>query len=89
MALTVLVSAVILLKDYIKSKPVRLILSVGLSGLAAVIVIGRLISGVHWITDIIASVLFSVTLLAFFSYAVTAVREGKTEVPDYPALPEN
>ena len=42
--------------------------------LAAITVIGRLISGVHWFTDIIAAVLISLTLLAAFKAVLKELR---------------
>ena len=66
LACTVFGSA-ILLADRLKDRKVRMIVIAVLFFLIAVMVIGRLLSGVHWLTDIIAAVLFSAALLAVFS----------------------
>ena len=39
-------------------------------------VIGRLLSGVHWLTDIIGGVLLSVGLVMFYAFAIK--RQGKS-----------
>ena len=43
----------------------------------AFMVVGRLISGVHWVTDIIGSVLLSAGLYAFYRFAVVCADEKK------------
>ena len=41
----------------------------------AVILIGRLLSGVHWLSDIIAGILLSVALVCFFIFASLLLKE--------------
>lgn len=62
-------SALMLLKDYIHSVSVQKLLKVLLFLLLVVTVIGRLISGVHWLTDILGGVLYSIVLLSAFGSA--------------------
>ena len=60
----ILGSGLTLLKKYTKkNRTVRLILTVAFAVMLALIVAGRLISGVHWFTDIIGGLLLSVALL--------------------------
>ena len=42
---------------------------------ALIVVVGRLISGVHWTTDILGGVLISATLLSFFKFALACLPE--------------
>ena len=74
LALTVFLSAALVLGKYIKNKGLCTILRVILVLLAIFTVVGRLMSGVHWASDIIASVLFSATLLSFF---LTVIKKDK------------
>ncbi len=75
----ILGSAVLVLPKYVKSATLRRIL-LGLSALLiAVTVIGRLISGVHWLTDILGGLLISGLLLAVFSAALNQFAEDKEE----------
>ena len=59
------ISAIIMNKDYIKKEFVKP-LNVFLIILTVIVVIGRLISGVHWFTDIIGGCLISAAVLMCF-----------------------
>ena len=67
LAMVVFCSAPWVLKKYLKDKKIRTLVTVGCYVLAVLTVVGRILSGVHWITDIIASILISSTLLYGFS----------------------
>ena len=45
---------------------------------SAFMVVGRLVSGVHWATDIVGSVLLSFGLYALYRFAVERIDRGKT-----------
>ena len=59
--------AVMLLGRYIRGKALCRALQILCAVIIGVTVIGRLISGVHWFTDIIGGILISAALLALFS----------------------
>ncbi len=59
-------SAVMLIGRYIKSKPLCIVLKTIYLLIIAVTIIGRLISGVHWFTDILGGIMLSVALLSLF-----------------------
>lgn len=59
-------SAVILSEYYINNENLRKTVQVVLCILIMVMTFGRLLSGVHWLTDIIGGVLISLTLLSCF-----------------------
>ena len=60
----ILGSGLTLLKKYAKkSKTLQLVLTVVFAVMLALIVAGRLLSGVHWFTDILGGILLSVALL--------------------------
>ncbi len=65
LTITVMGSAMLVMKKYFNS-PVREILQGVAAAILAVTVIGRLLSGVHWTTDILGGVLISMTLLTAF-----------------------
>jgi undecaprenyl-diphosphatase len=60
-------STAMVLKRYVKRDALRMGVQAGCVIVAAVTVAGRLLSGVHWVTDIIGGVLLSCALLALFS----------------------
>ena len=60
-------SAVVMSGIYIEEKNKQLSTKIVLDILIFVTVFGRLISGVHWLTDIVGGVLISVTLVSLFS----------------------
>ncbi len=77
----VLGSAMKLMGKYIKAKGLRVVLRLLCALVIAVTIVGRLISGVHWFTDIVGGLLISAALLALFSAAADAAagRRGKHE----------
>lgn len=60
-------SAMMLLGRYIREKALCRALQILCAVIIGVTVIGRLISGVHWFTDIVGGILISEALLALFS----------------------
>ena len=68
-------SAMMLIKKYIKRKPMRTALMSIFAAVIGVTVIGRLISGVHWFTDIIGGILISASLLALYSGAIMMIHK--------------
>lgn len=72
----VLTSAVILASKYIKCHGIRLPLQIIGCLAVLVTVVGRLLSGVHWLTDIIGGVLISAALVTAFT-ALTELFKSK------------
>lgn len=68
-------SALMVLDKYIQNDNLRKTLLVILTAIIIVTVIGRSISEVHWLTDIIGGVLISASLLTFFYLIVRLSRE--------------
>ena len=64
-------SAVMLINNYIKNKALNRTLRVICFVIIGITVIGRMIAGVHWFTDILGGILISVTLLSLFSLLVS------------------
>ncbi|MCR5671336.1 MAG: phosphatase PAP2 family protein [Butyrivibrio sp.] len=62
-------SAMMILGKYVKNETVRKVLLVVCNVVMLVTVVGRLISGVHWFTDVLGGVLISVCLLSLFATA--------------------
>ena len=76
LALCVLPTAMMQLKSRICHIAVRRAVLVTLGALTAFMVVGRLLSGVHWLTDIIGGVLLSVGLVMLYAFATK--RQGKS-----------
>ena len=70
-------SAMMVMKKYIKKKALQKILTALCCAIIAVTIIGRLISGVHWFTDIIGGILISVSLLTAFSLIINRGEDKK------------
>lgn len=67
---TVIGSAVMLARRYISPGQVRKIVQYVFMFIIAGTVIGRLLCGVHWFTDILGGVLISIMLLALYSWTL-------------------
>ena len=65
----VMPTAMIQLGERIKHKRLRAVVLIAIAAFIAFMVIGRLLSGVHWLTDIIGGVLVSVGLVSLYTAA--------------------
>ena len=63
---TILSSTIFNLKYLIKNKSIRTILTALLVVLISITVVGRLLAGVHWLTDVIGGLLLSAILISWF-----------------------
>lgn len=70
-------SAMMILHQYIKSEGLQKILQVVCGLILVVTVVGRLVSGVHWFTDIVGGVLISITLLSIFAGVVKCLDQER------------
>lgn len=77
LVLCVIPTAMMQLAWRMKSAPARAVVLILLGAFTVFMVVGRLISGVHWLTDIIGGVLVSAGLVAL--YAGFAAPTGKHE----------
>ena len=67
LVMCVMPTALMQLSSRIKNKILRSILTYLIIGFTAFMVIGRLVSGVHWITDIIGGALFSAGIVSLYN----------------------
>ena len=74
LVMCVMPTTVMQLRRRIKNKGVRDGLSVAIAGFVAFMVVGRLVSGVHWFTDIIGGALLSAGLVSLYA-ALSEVRK--------------
>ncbi len=78
LSLCVISSALILIKDYIKSVKLQIAGYIvgGIIMLATVIT--RFLSGAHWFTDIIGGIILSCALISLFYTAITYIKEKQS-----------
>ena len=76
LAVVVLGGAALIVRQYIKNRNLATALQVIAIALCVVLVVGRLLSGVHWLADIIGGVFISVALLLLFSGIRDLLGEG-------------
>lgn len=66
LAITVGVTLMMILPKYIKNQTLYRVIKVGLILLIFVTMFGRLASGMHWLTDIVAAILYSAVLISLY-----------------------
>ena len=70
LAVCVLGSAIVVVHRKLNSRPWRIAAEAAFAALAVVIVVGRLLSGAHWLTDIIGGLLLSAALVSGYIAAL-------------------
>ncbi len=70
-------SSMMISSDYIKNKKINIAVDLLTGVVMVVLVIGRVISGVHWITDIIGGILISAALLSLFYDSIKKAKPKK------------
>ena len=75
MAVCLCVSSIIISKNFVKNELIDKILNI-LTGIVMVIIeFGRILSGVHWITDIIGGIIIATCLIAFLNAALLSLEK--------------
>lgn len=82
LAIVFLISFLFEIKYLINNKKIRIAIIVSSLLTMAFMVIGRLVSGVHWFTDIFASILISVALIEFYLFLSLFLKEKLTKRDD-------
>ena len=68
LAIVVFFSAPLVLGEYIKDKKMMLALKIVMYSLIVITVVGRVLSGVHWITDIFGGALYATSILTLLYF---------------------
>lgn len=69
-ALCVMPTAMMQLNSHLPGSPLRRCVNGALAGLSAFMVVGRLLSGVHWLADLLGGALLSAGLVALYAALV-------------------
>ena len=77
LACVILVGAAIFCVRYLANKKLARILAIAFAATAGVTVLGRILAGVHWFTDIIGGLLISAALIAAYAAALDFVDSKK------------
>ncbi len=80
LALTITISAAMILKGVLKNRRLAELLGWVCVGLGVLTVLCRLLSGVHWLTDVIGGMLLSAALLVWFAFALEMLKERHRRV---------
>lgn len=75
LSITFMLSAIPIFDKFIKNKKLLFIIKIVLIVYMLFLVIGRLFSGVHWLTDIMGSILISTGLLFIYNYLLLMLKK--------------
>lgn len=74
LALTICLSSLLISKYYIKNKTIIQAFNIGTIILMLLLVIGRILSGVHWISDILGGIIISLALVSIYYAAIQGIK---------------
>jgi undecaprenyl-diphosphatase len=72
LSLCVLITGIIELNNRLKKRAIKLLVSVAFSSLATFMVVGRILSGVHWASDIIGGIFLSLGLIMMYYFILNS-----------------
>lgn len=75
LAITICLSSLMIQNDYIKDELIQSILKIGTIALLIILVLGRLLSGVHWFSDIIGGIIISLFLVSIYKALIKEEKE--------------
>lgn len=79
LVMCVMPTAIMQLRNRIKNEKMKKVLSCTLTAFTAFMVIGRLVSGVHWLTDIIGGALLSMGLVMLYDSVCSCLEQKKSD----------
>jgi len=79
LVLCVMSTAIMQFNSRIKNKRLKNCLSIAIFTFITFMVLGRLISGVHWLTDIIGGILLSVGLITAYDFVANIKSNGRSK----------
>ena len=77
MVIVIMGSTITVLGKYFQSKQVQNVLTVVCCVVIGIMVAGRLMSGVHWFTDVLGGILFGAALLSYYAAARSLLLEDQ------------
>ena len=80
LAICICLSSLLISKYYIKDKKLLNILNKCTWALMIILVIGRTLSGVHWLTDIIGGILISLCLVSLYYTMILPNKDTEKEI---------
>ena len=74
---TIFALAALNLKNYIKSKPLRITLYIIMAILTILVPVGRVLANKHWISDVVAGLVFAVIFAAIYYLIIRRAKNAK------------
>ncbi len=77
LAVCICLSSLLVSKFYIKDEKIRKILDISTAILMVILVVGRLLSGVHWFSDILGGIIISLFLVSIYNTLINIFPDKK------------
>lgn len=74
---TIFFVVTIILPKYIKNKTTRLVLEIIMAIMISITAVGRVMSGMHWVADVLAAIVFSFLFSEIYYYIVNRKKDKK------------
>lgn len=78
-AATIFLMTMIALPKYVKNRPLRIILDIVMAILIVLVSIGRVAANMHWISDVVAGLVFAVIFTGVYYLIITSRKKKETQ----------